>query len=509
MTRRLCTEYVDPVGVEAIFANQLIPLDKGEGAVRPIGVGEVIRRVMGKCVMQVTKSDVIDASGSLQMCAGHKSGSEAAIHAMRNIFDADTTDAVLLVDASNAFNSLNRAAALHNIQVLCPSLATYVINTYRRPARLFIAGGEEVTSAEGTTQGDPIAMSLYAPSLQPLITQLHVSTEAKQCWFADDATGAGLLQDVRIWWYEFSDNGPALGYFPKAEKCWLAVKPDRKQAVMKMFRDTSINTAIDGHSHLGAALGSRPFLDEYVGEKVEGWVNEVTRLAEFAISQPQACYAAFTFGLRHRWTYFLRTLPDIQDLLEPLERAITDVLIPAVTDHTLSEGERELLSFPVRMGGLGFTNPVDCSVSQCEISVKVTEPLVKQIMEQVHQPPDVHEIRTVLLSTRKQKDDYITERFEQVKHSIPIKTKRAVELATEKGSSNWLTVIPLTELHYNLNRREFRDAVKLRYDWEIADMPTVCTCGDQFTVDHAMICRRGGFIIYNVTMSSVIWKRSC
>ena len=54
-------------------------------------------------------------------------------------------------------------------------------------------------------------------------------------------------------------------------------------------------------------------------------------------------------------------------------------------------------------------------------------------------------------------------------------------------------MIPLKELHYNLNKKEFRDAVK-RYDWEIADMPTVCTCGDQFTVDHAMICRRGGFI---------------
>ena len=148
-----------------------------------------------------------------------------------------------------------------------------------------------------------------------------------------------------------------------------------------MFRDTSINITIDGHSHLGAALGSKSFLDEYVGEKVEGWVNEVTRLAEFAISQPQAYYAAFTFGLRHRWTYFLGRLPDIQDLLEPLERAITDVLIPAVTDHTLSEAERELLSFPVRMGGLGFTNPIECSTSQCETSVKVTEPLVKQIME--------------------------------------------------------------------------------------------------------------------------------
>ena len=167
------------------------------GAVRPIGVGEVIRRIMGKCVMHVTKPDVIDASGSLQVCAGHKSGSEAAIHAMRSIFDADETDAVLLIDASNTFNALNRAAALHKIRVLCQTLATYVINTYKQPALLFITGGEELISAEGTTQGDPLSMSLYAISLQPLITRLHFSSAAKQCWFADDATGSGSLQDVR------------------------------------------------------------------------------------------------------------------------------------------------------------------------------------------------------------------------------------------------------------------------------------------------------------------------
>ena len=96
-----------------------------------------------------------------------KNGTEAAIHAMRSIFefDAHETDAVLLIDASNAANALNRAAALHHIRVLCPTLATYVINTYRQPARLFITGGEELISAEGTTQGELLSMSLYANHL--------------------------------------------------------------------------------------------------------------------------------------------------------------------------------------------------------------------------------------------------------------------------------------------------------------------------------------------------------
>ena len=124
--------------------------------------------------MKILKQDVIDASGSLQVCAGLKCGSEAAIHAMRKMFEADGNEAVLLIDASNAFNSLNRSAALHNIRILCPTLATFAINTYREPARLFIIGGKEIKSAEGTTQGDPIAMGLYAVSLQPLITHLNL-----------------------------------------------------------------------------------------------------------------------------------------------------------------------------------------------------------------------------------------------------------------------------------------------------------------------------------------------
>ena len=299
--------------------------------------------------MSVTKQDVIDACGSLQVCVGQKSGSEAAVHAMRSIFDADDTDAVL-IDASNAFNYLNRASAFHNISVLCPSIATYAINTYRRHARLFVMGGKELLSAEGTTQGDPVAMSLYAVSLQPLIAHLQTSSSAKQCWFADDATGSGTLKNVKRWWDKLSSGGPALGYLPNSKKCWLITKPEKEEEARAVFGATAINITTERYKHLGAALGSRSYFEEYVVEKVENWVSQVIKLAEFAVSQPQASYAAFTFGLRHRWTYFLRTPPDIADLLEPLERTISDVLIPALLKHQVAETELDLLTLPVRMG---------------------------------------------------------------------------------------------------------------------------------------------------------------
>ena len=56
-------------------------------------------------------------------------------------------------------------------------------------------------------------------------------------------------------------------------------------------------------------------------------------------------------------------------------------------------------------------------------------------------------------------------------------------------------MIPLKELDYHLNKREFRDAIKLWYDWEITDTPMICSCGVQFSLNNAMVCQRGGFII--------------
>ena len=56
----------------------------------------------------------------------------------------------------------------------------------------------------------------------------------------------------------------------------LIIKPEREQAAREVFRDTAINVTTEGHKHLGAALGSRSFLEEYVGEKVDEWVNEET-----------------------------------------------------------------------------------------------------------------------------------------------------------------------------------------------------------------------------------------
>ena len=107
---------------------------------------------------------------------------------------------------------------------------------------------------------------------------------------------------------------------------------------------------------------------------------------------------------------------------------------------------------------------------------------------------------------RAKKNEFLKGCEEVVKSSLSPRSLRVAELPWEKGASSWLTVIPIKDQGYDLNKREFKDAIKMRYNWEISDLPKTCVCGDIFDVDHAVICKRGGFVIQRHKMSSTTLK---
>ena len=152
---------------------------------------------------------------------------------MREIFDDDECEAVILVDANNAFNSLNRSVALHNIQYVCPPFAPILINTYRNPARLVVNNGRELLSREGTTQGENLAMSFYAVSIKVMLDNLSSLSSnpevgsVKQVWLADDGTGAGKLQSLKSWWDTVLTEGAKIGFHVNASKFWLIAKDEK------------------------------------------------------------------------------------------------------------------------------------------------------------------------------------------------------------------------------------------------------------------------------------------
>ena len=327
VARRLCTTSVDTDSVTAYVACRLIPLNKEP---RPIGIGEVPRRIIAKAILKVVGDDVKLAAGTLQTCAGHEAGCEAAIHAMKEIESMNQTEAMLLVDATNACNTLNRKAALHNIGVICPAISTVLNNTYSKPARLFVTGGDEILSLEGTTQGDPLSMAMYALAITPLIKSLsqEVPNNAKQVWFADK------LSALKRWWKHLTAVGPGYGYYPNLSKTTLVVKAEYVHHATALFQDTGIRRTIAGHSILGAAVGTPSFVDDYVAAKVEMWKEEIEALVKIAEIYPHAAYAAFIHSIKGKWQFIMRTVDNVGKLFQPIEDIITEKLIPALTGRS-------------------------------------------------------------------------------------------------------------------------------------------------------------------------------
>ena len=125
---------------------------------------------------------------------------------------------------------------------------------------------------------------------------------------------------------------------------------------------------------------------------------------------------------------------------------------------------------------------------ECASSFKVRTPLVQRITSRTHQLPDESLVKSAQQTVKSERAEELKNMVEKIRESAPPKTKRALDLAAEKGTSSvWLTVLPLREMGFNLNKREFRDSIKLRYDWPVDDIPSTCACGEVFTVDHAMM----------------------
>ncbi|XP_050739099.1 uncharacterized protein LOC127009782 [Eriocheir sinensis] len=454
--------------------------------------------------MAVVKEDVRMAAGNLQVCAGQQAGGEAAVHAMREIFDHVECEAVLLVDAKNAFNTINRKTMIHNIKTKCPSLAMYVENTYTYPTDLYInshSGKVKVLkSSEGTTQGDPIAMAMYALGLSVLQNEIaFAETRVKQVAYADDLSGAGKISDLKGWWDTVNTAGPEIGYIPNATKSVLIVKPEHYDHAAETFRGSGVTVTKDGQRHLGAVIGTEVYKKEYVGDKVAEWVKEIEALSAIAKTEPHAAYSAYTHGIQHRWTFLMRTIPGISPLLRPLENAVKNVFMPALVKyHALGEEERDMLALPPRLGGMGITNPEKLADKENQNSISLTRSLINRIIAQEAEGEiDQTEIRDIKRKISEERQQTQKDELDRLTHHLSTEMGRKIHTAQEAGASNWLTSLPIRAKGFSLNKQEFVDAIALRYGWPIEGLPDLCACGSPNDVTHTMTCKKEASSVFD------------
>lgn len=95
---------------------------------------------------------------------------------------------------------------------------------------------------------------------------------------------------------------------------------------------------------------------------------------------------------------------------------------------------------------------------------------------------------------KQEKEKRLTKTFEELKAIVDDNLKQCLEAAREKGSGSWLAALPIQALGYVLNKQEFKDSLCLRYGWKIPNTPLFCSCRERNSVDHALICKSGGYV---------------
>lgn len=154
-----------------------------------------------------------------------------------------------------------------------------------------------------------------------------------------------------------------------------------------------------------------------------------------------------------------------------------------------------MLSLPARFGGLGIAILSDTSQFEYENSCKLSHALSERIIQQRPEyDPETAPSIIVKNDISKARDEYYKSTLSRIRETMTREQLRGNDLAQFKGASSWLTSLPLKTENFVLNKREFFDALCLRYRWPVRYMPSVCPCGKSFSVDHAMTCLKGGYI---------------
>ena len=186
-------------------------------------------------------------------------------------------------------------------------------------------------------------------------------------------------KDLGNWWDELIEAGSRYGCYLNETKSWMFLKHGNKlPQAQTIFKETNLNFTTERKRHLGVALESKTFRDEYASAKVTDWCDELDGLLVIAKSQLQAAYTAFIHGQQGKFNYFMRTIPERHEQMLKVDQKIENVLLPSPLGEQVTKKEKFLYSLPVRMGGLGisiFFFFVEKCKHDYDASKKVSKPL--------------------------------------------------------------------------------------------------------------------------------------
>ena len=180
------------------------------------------------------------------------------------------------------------------------------------------------------------------------VLNIATTDNAKYAAYADNISCVAKLRNILTWWNKLNNFSAKIGYFPKANKSWLIVKPEKCETAKGIFQDTNLNITNEGKKHLGTVVGTEEFRKEYVIMRVNEWKAKLKLLSKIAKPYPQAVDCAFTSGFRQKFNYVIQTIPNISCLVQPIEEVIRNQFITSLFEgRTCNDVERQLYLYQI------------------------------------------------------------------------------------------------------------------------------------------------------------------
>ena len=338
---------------------RLIPIGKKDNGVRPIAIGELLRRIAGKILVDRYQPAVVPQLLPLQVGVGSKLGAESIIHKSRAWFAQAPPDHVLLqLDFRNAYNTLSREAILAAIAAQCPVFLPYATSCYGNPALLF-ASGFTINSEEGEHQGCPCGPLFFAITTHELTKLADSLSGGWSHWYLDDGYIAGPRTTVDAALNAVEVKAKTLGLALNRAKCGLLLR-DSLPLPDSLFQGIPRITDDQSMTILGAPVGHPEACKRWIQTSVlDPYERALGRLE--GLGDPRAASLILRQCLSAcKLTWIMRTSEPQVALwaaakASPLLRKAWCTII----GDTVPDAHWRLSTLPIRAGGAGLADPMD------------------------------------------------------------------------------------------------------------------------------------------------------
>jgi hypothetical protein len=345
------------------------------GGVRPIAMGEVLRKLVGKVICKQLAPDFRahfcpdtleegETSALHQVGVAVRGGADRMVHSTRAHLECHPDWACVSIDCTNAFNALSRAAMMAAVRAHFPQLLAFTQLGYGEPPPLFFRMDREhriLRSREGTQQGDPLGCLYMALPLHEVLTDLHQAHPGVVIIaYVDDIVILGPPELARQAYLQLVELlRTRLGLSSNPAKCSVFSPTGDVSAFPSDM--TGARASLEGIVVLGVPIGSDLFVQQTVLQRVQE-LGLVVPLLDL-LRDPQMQYLLLRCCAHPRVSYMLRGVPPALARLgaEQHDTTIREGLQRILPGAVLSERAARVAGLPVRIGGMGLTSAVRVS----------------------------------------------------------------------------------------------------------------------------------------------------